>query len=116
MTDRATQTIEAFERKYDEFTDAFREALSDKVGDTVDTYLLTFREPKAYADCRHFGQVLADSLTLWAATEGWLILPEVHTASPEVQAQRALDRQAAKQAAPAPLTNPVRRIDTGAYL
>ncbi len=89
--------IEQYEHVQEQFSDAWRADITDRVQEHVDNYLIMFGEPKEYRGFRHMGQVLADTFALWTVTEGYLVLPAKHVVSEEEAAERAEKRKAREQ-------------------
>lgn len=110
--------IEEYQAAYEAYSKEFLEAVAEKVAETVDTFLISYGEPKDYRQFRYFGTLVTDSIVLWLVTEGFAALSLDYVAGEEELTERAAakaEREEKSAGRPDPGPSPLDRLP-GAYL
>lgn len=74
--DRTGRTKADYEKVYDSISDETKREIGETLMETVDSYLLSFGDPKQYRNFVNFAGTVSDGLICWLITNEYVTLTE----------------------------------------
>ena len=99
LKDESGKTEADYQSARDSFSEDFRKYIGEAMLDGIDSYLLTYGDPKEYRAYVNYGGTLVDNIMCYLVTQGKVHLDESVKTSEEELAKLAEKREKAQEQA-----------------